>query len=82
MVSCPRSTVMGMADSEASNVRAMAGSDLVAAYDDALLVMARRETGDSSMTLDDAARWYHGQRAARGEGPSRLGTITAPTTSG
>ena len=33
-------------------------------------------------TLDDAARWYHGQRAARGEGPSRLGTITAPTTAG
>lgn len=81
-MSYPRSTLAGMADSEASNVRAMAGSDLVAAYAAALLVMARRETGDPSMTLDDAARWYRAQRAARGDGPSRLGTITAPTNAG
>ncbi len=74
------STVVGMADGEASNVRAVAGSDLAEAYDEALLVMARRESGDPSMTLGDAQRWYHGQRAARGEGPSRLGTISAPTS--
>ena len=82
MLSYPRSRIGGMAEAEVNNVRAMAGSDLVEAYDEALLVMARRETGDSSMTLDDAERWYHGQRAARGEGPSRLGTITAPTAAG
>ena len=82
MLSLPRSTLVGMADGEVSNVRAVAGSDLVEAYEEALLVMARRETGDASMTLNDAERWYHGQRAARGEGPSRLGTITAPTAAG
>ncbi len=81
-MSYPRSTMAGMADAEVNNVRAMAGSDLVEAYDEALLVMARRESGNSSMTLDEAERWYHSQRAARGEGPSRLGTITAPTAAG
>ena len=82
MLTYPWTTVVAMADAEVSNVRAMAGSELVEAYDEALLVMARRETGDSSMTLDDAEHWYHGQRVARGEGPSRLGTITAPTATG
>lgn len=82
LVVVPLSAMAGMADAELSNVRAVAGSDLVEAYDEALLVMARPETGDSSMTLDEAERWYHGQRAARGEGPSRLGTIAAPTAAG
>ena len=82
MLSYPRSTVVGMADAEVSNARAVAGSDLVEAYEEALLVVARRESGDSSMTLEEAERWYHGQRVARGLGPSRLGTVTAPTTAG
>lgn len=82
LLSYSRSTVVGMTDGEVGNVRAVAGSDLVEAYEEALLVMARRESGDSSMTLDEAERWYHGQRAARGEGASRLGTITAPTAAG
>jgi len=82
LLSNPGSTMVGMADAEVSNVRAVAGSDLVEAYDEALLVMARRETVDASMLLDEAERWSHGQRAARGEGPSRLGTITAPIAAG
>ncbi len=82
MLSYTPSTMVGVADPEVSNVRAVAGSDLVEAYDEALLVMVRRESGDSSMKPDDAERWYHGQRAARGEGPSRLGAITAPTAAG
>ena len=74
--------MVGVGKAEVSNVRAVAGSDLVEAYDEALLAMARRESGDSSMTLDEAARWYHGQRSAWGEGPSGLGTITARTAAG
>ena len=74
--------MVGVGKAEVSNVRAVAGSDLVEAYDEALLAMARRETVDASMLLDEAERWSHGQRAARGEGPSRLCTITAPIAAG
>ena len=82
LVVVPPAYICGMADAEVNNMRAIAGSELVEAYDEALLVMARRESGDPAITLDEAERWYHSQRAARGEGPSRLGTITAPTAPG
>ena len=46
-MSYARSTMVGMGEAEVSNIRAVAGSDLVEATDETLLVMARRETVDS-----------------------------------
>jgi hypothetical protein len=70
-----------MADAEVRNVRAVAGPNLIQAYGEALVGMARRETGDPSMTMNGAERWYNEQRAAAGVGPSRLASLTAPSTS-
>ena len=69
-----------MDDSDVRNVRAIAGPELVEAYGEALLGMARREAGNPSMTLEEAEQWYKAQRVASGAGPSRLSSATAPTT--
>lgn len=68
-----------MAEANERNVRAIADLEVVEAHDEALLAMARRVTGNSSMTLAEAEAWHDAERVARGHGPSPFSSVTAPT---
>jgi hypothetical protein len=70
-----------MAGTDVRNVRAIADPEVIEAYEAALLGMARRVTGNPSLTLAEAEAWHDAERIARGSGPSPFSSVTAPTTS-
>ena len=68
-----------MAEAEKRNVRVIADPEVVEAYEEALLSMARRVTGKASLTIEEAEAWHDAERAQRGSGPSPFSSIAAPT---